>query len=80
MNSPKWENTFKMNTICKNFSPKWESALPFGRKSPQVERAPLLIMTFMSFMTPKKSENNLCFAQFAEHWPLMKSYVKPAWV
>ena len=25
------------------FSPKWESALPFGRNISQVERAPLLI-------------------------------------
>ena len=40
---------FQEKHNLQKISPKWESALPFGRKSPksQVERAPLLLTLFV---------------------------------
>ena len=47
MNSPKWENAFKMNTDLQKFSPIWESALPFGRKSPKLSVRPYCTHTLL---------------------------------
>ena len=40
MNSPKWENTFKMNTICKNFLPNGRVLSHLGENLPSWACAP----------------------------------------
>ena len=40
MNSPKWENTFKMKTICKNFLPNGRVLSHLGENLPSWACAP----------------------------------------